>query len=390
MGNSFRSALTAAVLALAASGCAPIGPGAGQPPAGSPYAAPGQTVGGQTGARAPIFGRLALPRATVQRPVLPAPTGAGIGVGPASSSPAARVQMPSAARMPQLRMPGFGRLGGGAPAGAPAGAQTQVTDPYAGQGVRQPAIEPPSGTVAPAATATVPVATVAQPPTAPAPQAAAASHTVVAGETAWSIARKYGVSIQALAAANGLPETMTVRLGQKLAIPAAGATRQVAVTAPGAGSPTPTPPSASSPLPRESTAPASRPAPRADAPDLGATRTAASGSGKLSMPVNGSIVRAYSKGKNEGIDIAAAAGTTVRAAGSGTVAAITRDTDGVPIVVVRHDGDLLTVYAGIDDLAVAKGDKVAKGDAIGKARASGRVHFEVRRGFESVDPEGYL
>ena len=29
---------------------------------------------------------------------------------------------------------------------------------------------------------------------------------------------------------------------------------------------------------------------------------------------------AYSKGKNEGIDIAAAAGTTVRAAGSGTVA----------------------------------------------------------------------
>ena len=88
--------------------------------------------------------------------------------------------------------------------------------------------------------------------------------------------------------------------------------------------------------------------------------------------------------------IAAPAGATVKAAGSGTVAAITRDTDGVPIVVIRHDGDLLTVYAGIDDLAVAKGDKVAKGDAIGKARASGRVHFEVRRGFESVDPEGYL
>lgn len=108
------------------------------------------------------------------------------------------------------------------------------------------------------------------------------------------------------------------------------------------------------------------------------------------MPVSGAIVRAYSKGKNEGIDIAAPAGATVKAAGSGTVAAITRDTDGVPIVVIRHDGDLLTVYAGLDNLTVEKGQKVRAGQAIGTARSSGSVHFEVRRGFESVDPEGYL
>ncbi|MDN3712631.1 M23 family metallopeptidase [Paracoccus cavernae] len=78
------------------------------------------------------------------------------------------------------------------------------------------------------------------------------------------------------------------------------------------------------------------------------------------------------------------------AAGSGTVAAITRDVDNVPIIVVRHDGNLMTVYAGLDNVAVNKGDKVSTGTTLGRARNQGIVHFEVRDGFESVDPEKYL
>lgn len=108
------------------------------------------------------------------------------------------------------------------------------------------------------------------------------------------------------------------------------------------------------------------------------------------MPVSGSIIRVYEKGKNDGIDIAAAAGAPVKAAGSGTVAAITRDTAGVPIVVVRHDGGLMTVYTGLETLDVAKGESVSSGQDIGEAGKTGVVHFEVRRGFESVDPEDYL
>ncbi|WP_336390115.1 M23 family metallopeptidase [Paracoccus alcaliphilus] len=88
--------------------------------------------------------------------------------------------------------------------------------------------------------------------------------------------------------------------------------------------------------------------------------------------------------------MAANAGTAVNAAGGGTVAAITRDTSGVPIVVVRHEGDLMTVYTGLDGLNVAKGDQVSAGQSIGTAGSGGFVHFEVRRGFESVNPEGYL
>ncbi|RDW11938.1 M23 family metallopeptidase, partial [Paracoccus thiocyanatus] len=217
-------------------------------------------------------------------------------------------------------------------------------------------------------------------------------HVVAAGETAWSIARKYNVSVGDLAQWNGLTPEMTLRTGQRLLIPVAGQTRAAAaaVTAPGVGSPTPTPPSSAEPLPKERTQPAASPVNKPAGPDLGKTRTAASGNGKFRMPASGAIIRTYQKGKNDGIDIAAAPGSTVSAAGSGTVAAITRDTDQVPIIVIRHDGNLMTVYAGLQDVAVTKGQAVSAGTALGKTRSQGVVHFEVRNGFESVDPEKYL
>ena len=110
------------------------------------------------------------------------------------------------------------------------------------------------------------------------------------------------------------------------------------------------------------------------------------------MPVQGRIIRAYQKGKNEGIGISASAGTSVVAADDGTVAAITRDTDQVPILVVRHADNLLTVYAGVDQIAVKKGDSVKRGQKIAVVRAANPpfLHFEVREGFESVDPGPYL
>jgi len=125
--------------------------------------------------------------------------------------------------------------------------------------------------------------------------------------------------------------------------------------------------------------------------DLAPQRTSASAS-KLAMPVSGKVIRGYAKGKNEGVDIGASAGAPVVAAAAGTVAAITKNTDGVPIVVIRHEGNLLTVYGGIDALAVEKGTPVTRGQPIAKIRnaATPFLHFEVRQGFDSVDPMGYL
>ncbi|WP_413870864.1 peptidoglycan DD-metalloendopeptidase family protein [Albidovulum sp.] len=219
-------------------------------------------------------------------------------------------------------------------------------------------------------------------------------HRVMRGETAYSIARLYNVNVKALADWNGLGPDLSVREGQTLMIPVSAGTAapQQVVTAPGQGSPTPVPPSAAKPLPAEKTAPAAEPVKTPPAPDLGAQKTAASGTARLAMPVSGKIIRGYAKKKNEGIDIAASAGTSVKAAGDGTVAAITKDTDQVPILVIRHEGNLLTVYANIDGIAVAKGDRVKRGQAIAKVRSADPafLHFEVRQGFDSVDPVPYL
>lgn len=269
---------------------------------------------------------------------------------------------------------------GAAPSTAPIVSSTgQVSDPFAGQGIKQPNTAGGNGAVT---ATTLPASS--QPK----------QHVVAAGETAWSISRKYGVSANDLAQWNGLSSDMTLRVGQRLLIPVAGQARPANATAvttvPGAGSPTPRPPSSSEPLPAEKTKPVSTPVDKPSSPNLGQTRSAASGNGRFRMPVNGSIIRTYQKGKNEGIDISAPPGSTVTAAGSGTVAAITRDVDQVPIIVIRHDGNLMTVYAGLDNVTVSKGQSVAAGTALGKARSQGVVHFEVRQGFESVDPEKYL
>ncbi|RVT85653.1 M23 family metallopeptidase [Rhodobacteraceae bacterium CCMM004] len=219
-------------------------------------------------------------------------------------------------------------------------------------------------------------------------------HKVASGETAYSISRRYGVPVDALAEWNGLGRERVIRVGQFLLIPvvetapAPGA----ATAAPGAGSRAPVPPSAATPLPGEDET-TDRPKETPPSPDLGTTATAASASdARFVFPVTGSIIRPYAKGRNDGIDIAAPAGTVVRAADAGVVAAITRDTDQIPILVLRHADNILTVYAGVDEIAVEKGDRVRRGQSIATVRAGNpsALHFEVREGFDSVDPEPYL
>jgi len=114
--------------------------------------------------------------------------------------------------------------------------------------------------------------------------------------------------------------------------------------------------------------------------------------GRLAYPVVGDILKPYEKGVNEGVDIAATAGDPVRAAEAGTVGAIVQDTNGVDIIVIKHAGNLLTVYTHVENPSIAKGDRVSRGQVIGTVRAGSPsfVHFEVRVGSDSVDPMEYL
>jgi LysM repeat protein len=232
----------------------------------------------------------------------------------------------------------------------------------------------------------------AKPKPKPAPKPEPVRHKVVRGETAYTISRLYQVPVKSLAEWNGLGSDFAIREGQYLLVPLAGGKpakpgAAAATTRPGAGSPTPTPPSATRPLPDEKIDPSpAKPAPESIGEPSQAPVTA------MAFPVQGKIVRAYSKGRNEGIDISAPAGTPVKAAADGTVAAVTSDADQVSIVVIRHAGNLLTVYANVDQITVKKGDIVERGQRLASLREGENpyVRFEVRDGFDSVDPIPYL
>lgn len=215
-------------------------------------------------------------------------------------------------------------------------------------------------------------------------------HKVERGETAYSISRLYGVSVRALAEWNGLTGDLSLREGQYLLIPVtiAKAPAPSSDTTPGQGTLAPTPPSASTALPEDET----REVAAAQAPATPDLKTTAASAARFAWPVSGAVIRDYEKKKYDGIDIAAKPGTVVKAADDGTVAVITRDTDQVPILVIRHTGNVLTVYTGIDNISVKKGEKVKRGQAVAKVRSASPsfLHFEVREGLESVDPTPYL
>lgn len=216
-------------------------------------------------------------------------------------------------------------------------------------------------------------------------------HKVERGETAFQIARLYGVPVRSLAEWNGLGADLAVREGQFLLIPVVTRSAPAPVTSPGSGSATPTPPSSRTPEPDEDATPDAQVGAGAPAPAPEPVAEVADRAEFLT-PIAGTVIRGYAKGRNEGVDFGAPAGTPVKAAAAGTVAAITRNTAGVPIVVIRHDGDLLTVYTQVDGLKVEKGDRVRRGETIAEVRAGDPsfLHFEIRSGLESVDPATYL
>ena len=219
-------------------------------------------------------------------------------------------------------------------------------------------------------------------------------HKVSRGETAFTISRLYNVSIRSLADWNGLDSNYTIREGQYLLIPLPRdkIVTEVATVKPGKNSKTPSPPSSAEalpePIPTENLEITSGKSKSSTRPE----NIEPSNTGQFSYPVNGKIIRDYVKNKTDGIDISAPEGTPIVAAEKGIVAAITSDTQEVPIIVLKHEGNLLTVYAGIGDIGVKEKEKVLKSQLLGKIRPGNPsfLHFEVRRGFESIDPMEFL
>jgi murein DD-endopeptidase MepM/ murein hydrolase activator NlpD len=99
---------------------------------------------------------------------------------------------------------------------------------------------------------------------------------------------------------------------------------------------------------------------------------------------------------HEGIDLPAPIGTPVFAAADGRVVYAGSGIRGYGnLVVLKHPGDLLTVYAHNSVLLVSQGQAVRAGDRIALVGQSGHatgphLHFEVRTGQIPRDPMSYL
>lgn len=106
--------------------------------------------------------------------------------------------------------------------------------------------------------------------------------------------------------------------------------------------------------------------------------------------------------RHTGTDFAAPAGTAVFAASDGVVLAVVHESAGRPFgtfVTLLHADNTVTVYAHLQEAAVARGQELAVGQQIGTVGSTGNstgphLHFEVRPQIKGrhlpVDPEPFL
>lgn len=231
--------------------------------------------------------------------------------------------------------------------------------------------------------------------------------TVGAGDTLYSLSRKYSVPVNDLAVMNNISAPFTLSVGQKLKVPnlASAPVRTAAPVSQPVMHPTTSAPSAA----KTQTGAATGKAPAQTKPTkqkISSDPTkklpaiAARSSSKFSWPVRGKILSHYGAKSgglfNDGINISAARGTAVSAAENGVVAYAGNEVKGMGnLVIIQHSGGWMTVYAHMDSMAVRRGARVSVGQKIGTVGATGKVdkpqlHFEIRKGTKAYNPSSYL
>ena len=116
----------------------------------------------------------------------------------------------------------------------------------------------------------------------------------------------------------------------------------------------------------------------------------------LARPVEGDVVKEFAPtgrySGHWGVDFAAAAGTAVWAAGSGTVS-FAGSVVGNQTLTVDHGGGLKTSYSYLSRVAVRRGDQVTESSLLGSSglgHGSPALHFSVRVDGVYVDPRPVL
>lgn len=121
--------------------------------------------------------------------------------------------------------------------------------------------------------------------------------------------------------------------------------------------------------------------------------------GSLPMPYRGEIVQSFGpstdpvthlRSYSPGISIKGKAGAAVVSVGPGQVAYAGELRGYGTFVIINHDDQFYSTYAGLSDLAVSVGDPVSARTRLGVADPTGLVRFELRKGGDEVDPVIWL
>jgi lipoprotein NlpD len=112
-------------------------------------------------------------------------------------------------------------------------------------------------------------------------------------------------------------------------------------------------------------------------------------------PANGKLITSFAEGSSKGIDIAGKGGDPVLAAAGGVVSYAGAGLRGYGnLVVLRHNGTYLSVYAHNSKILVKEKQTVTKGQKIAEIGStdsdSPRLHFEIRRQGKPADPQKFL
>ncbi len=115
------------------------------------------------------------------------------------------------------------------------------------------------------------------------------------------------------------------------------------------------------------------------------------------LPAEGSVRQKFNiQQRHFGIDIETRANSIIKAVLDGTVVFTSWSPDQGYILVLEHDGKLLSIYASASTLFKRTGDFVKAGEAIGIAgfssehTATDNLHFELWYSGTPIDPENYL
>lgn len=228
-------------------------------------------------------------------------------------------------------------------------------------------------------------------PETPASPAPSSVHEVKQGDTLGALAKRYGVTVAAIVAANRLPGPgILLKLGQRLVIPRAAAAAVVAPRVPSDGMPPRPGPQPSGAVARSVVPPAPK-APGGivlSVPDFDDAPLA------FAWPAEGPVSSTYGRrrsGWHRGIDIKAELGTPVVAAAPGVVIMSGLEPLYGRVIKIEHDQGFVTIYAHNDQNLVEVGDRVVAGETIATVGRTGRatthhVHFEIKRDGKNYNP----